>query len=356
MKLRYWLLCLGLFLIGFKSITLSPYTIESYYTNGFYKYYSTMWDSITHWIPFSIGDILYLIAILQIIKSLIIVFRRKKEWKIRVKTIAVGTIKFSIGFYILFTLGWGLNNFRPSLHSQLKIAQGYDNVELITLTKRIIKETNTIQLSLTNDSLKAVNNPFATEEILGDAKIGLKQITSTFHFDNIPSSIKKSLFSIPLTYMGFSGYINPFTNEAQVNYLIPKTTMIVTASHEVSHQLGYAKESDANFVGFMAAYHHPNEVYRYGANIFALRYCLSNIAKNEPDELEELLSMLNTGVMENINENTIFWNSYKNITDSFFKLFYSNFLKINNQKEGIHSYNKFVDLLINYDKIYVLYE
>lgn len=356
MKLRYWILFLIVFIIGINILTSYPEIIETYYTKGFYKYYSQMFDFITSTLPFSIGDILYLIISIFLLYKMVSIFRHKTLWKDKLKAVGSLGIKSIILFYVLFNIGWGLNNFRPALHSQLKINVGYSNTELIELSKRIIIQTNDIQFQITKDSLKTVVNDAKTKEILTDAKIGLEQIATTFHFGRIPQSINPSLFSLPLTYMGFSGYINPFTNEGQVNSLIPKTTMIVTASHEISHQLGYAKESDANFIGFMAAYHHPIIEYKYGANIFALRYCLSNIAKNEPEQLEELLSMLNSGVKQNLIENTIFWDSYKNVTDSFFKVFYSNFLKINNQKEGIHSYNKFVDLLINYDKIHPLYE
>ena len=54
--------------------------------------------------------------------------------------------------------------------------------------------------------------------------------------------------------MGFSGYLNPFTNEAQVDILIPKYQLPTTASHEVAHQLGYAAENEANFIGILPLY------------------------------------------------------------------------------------------------------
>ena len=154
--------------------------------------------------------------------------------------------------------------------------------------------------------------------------------------------------------MGFSGYINPFTLEGQVNAKIPTLTMIVTASHELSHQIGYAKESEANFIGFLATYHQEDKKYQYAAIIYALRYCLSTINKKESDNTHDFLETIHPGVRKNLIENIAFWEDYENITDSFFKLFYSNFLKLNNQKEGIESYNKFVDLLINYNLKYAL--
>ncbi len=52
--------------------------------------------------------------------------------------------------------------------------------------------------------------------------------------------------------MGFAGYLNPITNEAQVNALIPKNNYPATICHEIAHQVGIASESEANFVGYLA--------------------------------------------------------------------------------------------------------
>jgi hypothetical protein len=66
-------------------------------------------------------------------------------------------------------------------------------------------------------------------------------------------SVKKSLFSVPLTYMGFGGYLNPFTNEAQVNDLLPMYTFPLTTAHEMAHQIGFASENECNFIGVLAS-------------------------------------------------------------------------------------------------------
>ncbi len=65
-------------------------------------------------------------------------------------------------------------------------------------------------------------------------------------------SVKASLFSYPGLYIGFAGYYNPFTGEAQVNMLDPDFRLPYTTCHEMGHQLGYAKENEANFIGFLA--------------------------------------------------------------------------------------------------------
>ncbi|MFQ3351369.1 MAG: hypothetical protein ACI914_000614, partial [Candidatus Marivariicella framensis] len=49
---------------------------------------------------------------------------------------------------------------------------------------------------------------------------------------------------------------------------------------------------------------------------------------------------------KNFNDINKFWNKYKNPLEPIFKKSYDSFLKINNQKLGISSYNKMVSLVI----------
>ena len=67
------------------------------------------------------------------------------------------------------------------------------------------------------------------------------------------AAIKTSLWGWLGNYLGFYGYYNPFTGEGQVNTTIPKFLQPYITCHEIAHQLGYAKENEANFVGYLAA-------------------------------------------------------------------------------------------------------
>ena len=122
-----------------------------------------------------------------------------------------------------------------------------------------IAKSNNIHLEITsNDTLK-VRVPFSRREILKMAPEGYLALKKQFpNLEYRPVSIKKSLFSLPLTYIGFSGYLNPWTNEAQVNSIIPIYKFSTTATHEIAHQLGFAAENEANFIGWLAAINHDN--------------------------------------------------------------------------------------------------
>ena len=52
--------------------------------------------------------------------------------------------------------------------------------------------------------------------------------------------------------------------------------------------------------------------------------------------------------MKNIEESQEFWQSYQNDLEPFFKLFYDNYLKANQQKDGMKGYSRMVNLLTAY--------
>ena len=123
------------------------------------------------------------------------------------------------------------------------------------------------QLAL-NDSTK-VTLPFTHDEIYRIAHEAYpleKNGITDFH---AIKSVKSSLYSKLLTYMGYSGYLNPFTNEAQVNRKMVGYAIPVTACHEVAHQMGYAAEEEANYLGYLAAKKIENPYFRYSAALFA---------------------------------------------------------------------------------------
>jgi hypothetical protein len=150
--------------------------------------------------------------------------------------------------------------------------------------------------------------------------------------------------------MGFGGYLNPFTNEAQVNDKLPMYGFPNVVCHEMAHQIGYGSESECNFIGFLASIKNDDLYFQYSAYANALRYCMTNIGMKDDAKFKILKAKINPGIIANYKESDLFWEQYDTIIDKGFHAFYDQFLKFNQQKEGMESYSKFVDLLINYYK------
>jgi hypothetical protein len=297
-------------------------------------------------IPFSVGDCIYFIVIIAI---LIWFWNKRKSWKLEWKNNMLNVLSFVSVFYFLFHLLWGFNYYRQPLFEKMKIERDYSDADLLVFTKKLIAKTNAIHSQITkNDSLKVVF-PYSQEQVFEMNLNGYQNLSkdySYFSYENL--SAKKSIISLPLTYMGFGGYLNPFTNEAQVNYLMPMYNSPTTSCHEMAHQMGYASESECNFIGFMASVKNDNLYFQYSGYSFALRYCLGNWQARNEKIFEQLLQTIHPGILKNYQESEDFWKQYETPIETGFHAFYDNFLKLNQQKDGMEGYSKFVNLMVNY--------
>lgn len=346
MKRKYLLPLLLLVQIVFlKLLAFFPETVEHFYSNGVYIYISKALRIILGSIPFSVGDILYGFAIVYCIYWLY------KNWKLNWKDKIWKTLSAISVLYFFFHLLWAFNYYRVPLFEKMNIQREYSDADLIAFTQKLILKTNEVQLTITKDSTKKVVNPYPQDSIFGMAQNGydhLAKIHPYFQYE-IPSQ-KKSLISLPLTYMGFGGYLNPFTNEAQVNDKLPMYGFPNVICHEMAHQIGFGSESECNFIGFLAGIKNDDLYFQYSALSNALRYCMSNIGMKNEKEFEILKKKINPGIIENYKESDSFWKQYDTFIDKAFHAFYDQYLKSNQQEDGIDSYSKFVDLLINYYK------
>jgi uncharacterized membrane protein YidH (DUF202 family) len=325
-----------------------PEVIERYYSNGMYRFTSKLERTFLGWIPFSIGDILYGILIIYLLIS---IWKTRKTWPKNWKDNLLKVLGGLSIFYFLFHFFWGFNYYRVPLFEKMHIQRDYSNEDLFAFTEKLIAKTNEIQFKITHDKNQKVTNPYSKDSIFMMTQNGYDHLAKHYPFFRyeIPSN-KKSLFSLPLTYMGFGGYLNPFTNEAQVNYKLPMYSFPIVICHEMAHQIGYASENECNFIGFMACIKNEDLYFQYAAYSVALRYCLENVLMTDEAKFKAIKPTINSGILKNYKESELFWKQYDTIIDKGFHAFYDQFLKANQQKDGLESYSKFVDLLINYYK------
>ena len=344
-------LLLPIQLLLVKMFSYFPNLIEQYYSNGIYPFISRVFRTIFGGIPFSMGDILYLFI------GLILCLGIYKWIKSNFKNTKQQLFKFGAYlsvFYFLFHILWALNYHRNSLYTTLNLEQKpYGLSELTTLSNHLLDNLKNIQLQLVENDTLSVIISYSKTEILKKTKLAYLDLADDYpQYQYKKPSLKKSLFCLPLSYMGFSGYLNPLSGEAQVNSKVPKIKLPAISCHEVAHQLGIAAESEANFIGFLAATKSTDKNFNYSGYISALRYTIGAIHYKDSIASKNIIENLPAGVLKNIKESQEFWQSYQNDLEPFFKLFYENYLKANQQKDGMKSYSKMVGLLVAYDLKY----
>lgn len=331
-----------------KVLSMYPVFVEKWYSKGLYPFTSSLLRKGLGFLPFSLGDILYGVLIIMLIRWIFVRirqgFRNPKRWGLQ----ALATLSI---IYACFNIFWGINYYRQPLHQTLDIAHEYSTKDLQQLTLQLIDRSNELHYSITKDDSLKVQLPYSKGEILRMTHDGYQNLEDSFpELEYTNESLKRSIFSLPLTYMGFNGYLNPLTNEGQVNTIILPYKLPTTASHEIGHQLGFAKENEANFLACLATMNHPDDYFRYSGYTFALSYCLNELYFREPELTNELMECLNYGIRLNYLEVREFWEKHQNPMEPLFMYTYNSFLKANNQPDGMKSYSYVVALLVNYFK------
>ena len=152
-----------------------------------------------------------------------------------------------------------------------------------------------------------------------------------------------------MSYTGILGYYNPFTAEAQYNSELPSTFIPFTTAHESSHQLGFAREQEANFVGYLMGVNSTNLDLRYSTEYFTLKSLLRFIVDEDPEFVKSVIKNYSPAMKRDRSYERSFIFRHQGWLDEFFG-FTNNLFLQSNQQEGSVTYSYFIDLLLNYEK------
>jgi len=336
-----------------KILSFYPTVVERYYSKGVYPELARLQRILFGWIPFSIGDVLYLAAIVLLIWRLVrlirVLIRRKAEkgWFL---LFLRRTLFVVLWVYVLFNGLWGLNYDRPGIADELHLqVRPYSTADLNHLILLLIGEMNRL------DSAGRLDRAgFSHMRTLRNGAVAAYDALSGQdpRFTYSSPSVKPSLFSYPGAYIGFAGYYNPFSGEAQVNTRNPLFTQPYTACHEVSHQLGYAKENEANFVGFLAASRSNDPAFRYSVYFDLFLYAVREVAVRDSALIRSYRDSLGPGVREDLRELQRFNRKYANPMEPVIWGLYGKYLRANRQPHGITTYTEVTAWLIAYIRQY----
>lgn len=312
---------------------------NEWFYNAYLLIYPTWIDlisNITNFLKLNVGDLLYLI-------SLPITF--KYLYNSNTRRIFFYRAGFtSIFIYSFFYFSWGIHYNKKSINQEYAFSS-YQINELVETTEYYISKVNNIHKKLTINPNEKVSLTSSFEEIVSECKNSIKELkTNNISTENL--KVNKSYFSLLISYLGFTGYINPFTLEANINSRIPKISYPSTISHEIAHQIGYASENEANYIGIISNQISKNIEINYSGSLLALQYLMRELYLNDKILYNDIIKKINKGVLKNIDEKAEFSNKYKNPFEPFVKKAYDLYLKKNNQSFGIKSYGLVVNLLI----------
>ena len=329
-----------------------PKITELIYSSTIYIFISKILSLLFGYIPFSVAEIILIllifISIYFLIHIIIIAIKYKKNSIPKLKIYIINLIKIFLLLYSSFLILWGYNYHRNT----------FSEIQHIKIEPSSLNDLENLCLFLliTSKNLRQdINeNPDGTMKLNGTITNMLKR--TPLGYKNIPHSYKKlsTNFGYPknllsskiFSYTGISGFFFPFTGEANVNSNTPLCYLPHTAAHELAHQIGYARENEANFIGYLVCKYHPDKDFQYSGYLTSLISSMNALYKNDHKKYTTIRKQYPDIINKDIESISKYYQKYEGKIESISSSINNTYLRTNNQSSGIKSYGEVVDLLL----------
>lgn len=348
-----WLLLIPLGIFVPRLAAQHPDWIEAYYSEKIYPFISAWMGKLNSFTRASLAEcILFALVITVAVLTLAYLYRLLFR-RIRFSAFVGYLLSLCIAGGVLlnlFYVMWGFNYFRPSLYTLLTLpVEERSTDELEAACLRLAEDANALRGKVRENE----EGVFTLEE---GYEAYFDQIPAAYAalgcelplFSRRTYAAKGVASSVGLSYAGISGIFIPHTGEANVNVDQPALLMLSAAAHETAHYLGIAREDEANFASYLACTHSQDPSISYSGTMLALIHCGNKLYAADKEKYSALYAAYNEGVVRDIRSNNAYWDSFEGPVEEAATTLNDNYLKFNQQEDGVKSYGMMVDLILAY--------
>lgn len=355
MKRKYFLLLAPVSLVFILLAKMFPVVAEYIFARGLFKIISIPIGFVTGLFPFSIAEILVLLAPVVflgfMVRFICLMFHGNRLQVIKRWGLNTGVF-FSILFF-LFTVLCGTNYYRYEFERFCDFeVKEYSVEELYSLceylagmanqTKALVKETDQNQVVVMEDFAKVA-------EDAGKAYKKIQEKYPVFRFS--AGKAKPVILSKYMSYTGIVGIYFPFTVEANVNNDVAGYNRPSDTCHELAHLHGFMRENEANFISYLVCTNSDEAYFRYSGYMMGLIYATNALYDEDIEKYMQISSLISEEVRADLIYEDEYWDKLRS-TDAYQAVEAASdrvndtYLKVNGQSDGVKSYGKMVDLLI----------
>ena len=323
------LILLATFLLPVSEGALRVYDSLIYYP------FQALRDVLFGFIPFSMGDIFYVLAggyLVWLFVKWIRFLIRFRTKKLELAASLFNTFNGILGAYLFFILGWGANYSKQPLPKEWGLDGAKDTIRLSVYDSVLVSELN---------RLAPAYKPYTIAEVNHRSQSLYRNLTDT-KLRRFGLNVKTSMFTWFLDRMSTEGYYNPFTGEGQVSATLPDFMLPFVICHEMAHQAGIAAEGDANLMAYAITTASGDASFKYSAMFNIWQYVDRRLYRKDSARAKSFQDQLNPLTKRHI----AIMDSLSNMADNEFNAIsmdmYDDYLKMQQQKEGIRSYGNII--------------
>ncbi len=338
MKFKFTLFLLIIFIVIINISHYFPSAIDKYFSSGAYLIISGLLQSISSLISFPLFFILLFSLIIYLIKSFIY-----KKWEFSAILLNVFLI-IIVGFYST----WGFNYSRSDIVDKLKFTK--DTIPDYVLKELLIinsKSLNIISQKIKNQDIKPTIDKKLIDEIINQTRTVMTGLGYTTPKKVVVKEFLPTGFLLSLSTAGF--YF-PFTSECYYDPGLHPIQMPFVIAHECVHGFGIGDEGTCNFIAFLSCIQLDELIVQYSAQISYWK-TLKKMKVNADIPSSKLLCPL---VLDDFVLIKNKMNQYPDIFPETRDLIYNIFLKLQGIEEGETNYDRYLNLLYQYNQKKIL--
>lgn len=232
--------------------------IERAYANGGYPGWEHAVYVFTSAVPWSLGDLAFLLGIVAIVWRAI-AFARTRRRTLAAFGLMLVDVAAIVGLYaVWFEVSWGWNYARAPIETRVRFDTARVTPQAAeALRRQAVAQMNALAapaharaaLPLDLSALRETWMPAVLR--VGDDWLPLVE------------NAKPTITNPFMEATGTSGYINPFTLNVQIASDALWFERPFDLSHEWSHVAAYAREDEANYLAILTCLRSPDPVVRY---------------------------------------------------------------------------------------------
>lgn len=260
----------------------------------------------------------------------------------------LGAAVMGLGVYAGYTLLWGFNYYATAFEQQAGLEDRPISVEALAATTRFFAQKLNDTAPLV---VRDASGCFAEPKSALLARSGTVYNALELRYPFLGTAQvrpKPVLFSRAMSEIRFTGFLFPFTGEANLNVDSPACLLPSTIAHELAHVHGVAAEQTANFVAVLACDTSGDAAYAYSGYLLAYIHLSNALAGADASALNDISATLCDGAKRDLGVNNAYWRQFDSAAARAANTVYSGFLQSYDQKMGLKSYGAVVDLLAAY--------
>lgn len=354
------------------------------FCDGYIRYVFPIWVNtygrLTGLAPFSVGEILLCLAVVLVglaavlwlpwgIAALIALHKKRTQKEAVCKRTAF--IRLIIRRFYLF-FAWTVNLvclimtlncfilYHASTFSENYFTEGSDREygleDLIRVRNLVVEECNRLSAEMERDE----EGKILYRRDIGEGAIAcMKALGRTYdQLDGFYPRPKPLYASDFFSQQYMCGYYFPFSMEANYNDVMYIMNKPASMCHELAHLRGYIYEDEANFISFLACVGSEDPFFVYSGYLSVLNYLDNDFYRAVGRDNEAYFAQAR--ILNQVREDNVYvtdeeWERINGkalidteVVDQVSDAFVDTTLKVNGVQDGIISYNRVVELLLQY--------